>query len=107
MPDIQQIIEALDCFTTKQHKCDGCPFNPHPGREWPYGCVRGQNEIVAAAQEALRSMNNDLISRSALLDAYDAAHKGPPGGARKLIAEAPAVYDVPVCGAKMDGGDTG
>ena len=33
----------------------------------------------------------DLIQRGALLDAYDAAHKGPPGGARKLIATAPAV----------------
>lgn len=32
---------------------------------------------------------NDLISRSALLAAYDKAHKGPPGGARKLIEEAP------------------
>ena len=32
---------------------------------------------------------NDLISRSALLEAYDKAHKGPPGGARKLIEEAP------------------
>lgn len=36
-------------------------------------------------------MNDDLISRSALLDAYDKAHKGPPGGARKLIENAPAV----------------
>jgi len=34
---------------------------------------------------------DDLISRSALLAAYDKAHKGPPGGARKLIEEAPAV----------------
>ena len=34
---------------------------------------------------------SDLISRSALLAAYDAAHKGPPGGARKLIEEAPVV----------------
>lgn len=33
----------------------------------------------------------DAISRSALLAAYDAAHKGPPGGARKLIEEASAV----------------
>ena len=33
----------------------------------------------------------DLIYRDKLLSAYDAAHKGPPGGARKLIAEAPAV----------------
>lgn len=34
---------------------------------------------------------NDLISRAALLAAYDAAHKGHSGGARKLIEEAPAV----------------
>jgi hypothetical protein len=33
----------------------------------------------------------DCISRAALLAAYDAAHVGPPGGARKLIEEAPAV----------------
>ena len=35
--------------------------------------------------------NDDLISRSKLLAAYDAAHKGPPGGARKLIEEAQGV----------------
>ena len=34
-------------------------------------------------------MNDDLISRSALLAAYDKAHQGPPGGARRLIEEAP------------------
>ena len=32
---------------------------------------------------------DDLISRSALLEAYDKAHQGPPGGARKLIESAP------------------
>lgn len=32
---------------------------------------------------------DDLISRSALLTAYDKAHQGPPGGARKLIENAP------------------
>lgn len=36
-------------------------------------------------------MNNDLISRKALLEAYDKAHQGPPGGARKLMEEAPGV----------------
>lgn len=39
---------------------------------------------------------DDLIYRDKLLAAYDAAHKGPPGGARRLIAEAPAVDAVPV-----------
>lgn len=37
---------------------------------------------------------NDLISRKALLAEYDRVHIGPPGGARKLMEDAPAV-DVP------------
>lgn len=41
-------------------------------------------------------MTNDLISRSALLAEYDRAHVGEPGGARKLIEEAPAVDAEPV-----------
>jgi len=49
-----EIIEALGCFTTHQHSCAGCPFNPHPGRDWIYGCIKGQNDIVAEARSALR-----------------------------------------------------
>ena len=37
-----------------------------------------------------------FIEREPLLAAYDAAHQGPPGGARKLIEEAPAVEVVPL-----------
>ena len=37
----------------------------------------------------------EYIERDALLAAYDKAHKGPPGEARKLIAEAPAADVVP------------
>lgn len=39
------------------------------------------------------TMNNpcDLISRAALLAAYDSAHEGPPGRARDLIIDAPPV----------------
>ena len=33
----------------------------------------------------------ELIDRNALLEAYDKAHKGPPGAARKLIENAPTV----------------
>ena len=33
------------------------------------------------------------IDADALLDAYDVAHKGPPGGARKLIENAPTVCE--------------
>ena len=45
-------------------------------------------------------MADEYIKRQGLLDAYDAAHKGPPGGARKLIAEAPAEDVVPVADLK-------
>lgn len=45
-------------------------------------------------------MENDLISRSALIAAYDAAHKGPPGGARKLIVDAPTIDAVPIVRCK-------
>ena len=40
---------------------------------------------------------NDLISRKALLEEYDRVHIGPPGGARKLMEDAPAVREwIPV-----------
>lgn len=32
----------------------------------------------------------DCVSRQYLLDEYDRQHQGPPGGARKIIEEAPA-----------------
>lgn len=51
--------------------------------------------------------NNDLISRSELLAAYDRVHVGPPGRARKLIEEAMAFspwadmeHEEPVDGVK-------
>lgn len=34
---------------------------------------------------------SDLISRSALIAEYDRVHVGPPGGARKLMEDAPAI----------------
>lgn len=41
-------------------------------------------------------MNDDLISRKALIAEYDRVHIGPPGGARKLMEDAPTVDAVPV-----------
>ena len=38
---------------------------------------------------------NDLISRKALIAEYDRVHIGPPGGARKLMEDAPAVNPLP------------
>jgi len=54
MPTIKELIDALPCLTSYQHKCLGCAFNPHPGMEWVYGCRKGQNDMIAAAREALR-----------------------------------------------------
>lgn len=39
---------------------------------------------------------SDLISRAYVLAEYDRQHQGPPGGARKIMEEAPAVDAVPV-----------
>lgn len=39
---------------------------------------------------------DDLISRTALIAEYDRVHVGAPGGARKLMEDAPAVDAVPV-----------
>ena len=41
-------------------------------------------------------MMDDLISRKSLLSAYDEKHKGPAGGARKLIEDAPSIPAVPL-----------
>ncbi len=39
--------------------------------------------------------SEDAVSRSWLLTEYDKRHKGAPGGARKLIEEAPSVHPEP------------
>ena len=44
---------------------------------------------------------DDLISRAYILAEYDRQHKGPPGGARKIIETAPAVDAVPVAAREM------
>ena len=51
------------------------------------------DDILDEAIRTIKALEvcEDAISRSALLAAYDATHKGPPGGARKLIEEASAV----------------
>lgn len=56
--EVRQIIEGLECLVTKQHKCEGCPFNPHPGMDWPYGCGKGQAVMVKAARKALERIED-------------------------------------------------
>ena len=45
---------------------------------------------------------SDYVSRQYLLDEYDRQHQGPPGGARKIIAEAPAADVVPAVIGKWE-----
>ena len=54
--ELQQIIEGLNCFKTNQHPCATCPWNPHPGMAWPYGCIKGQSDVIEAAQELLKDL---------------------------------------------------
>lgn len=44
----------------------------------------------------------EYISREYLLAEYDRQHQGPPGGARKIIAEAPAADVAPVRHGKWE-----
>ena len=42
----------------------------------------------------------EYIEREAVLDEYDRQHNGPPGGARKIIAEFPSADVAPVVRGK-------
>lgn len=55
---LRRIIDGLGCFTTKQHPCGDCAFNPKPGMSWPYGCDKGQRDIVDAACRALSALDS-------------------------------------------------
>lgn len=60
MHSIQQILDGLKCFTNNQHHCLECPFNPHPGMLWPYGCNKGQSDIIDEAEALIQAMRFDL-----------------------------------------------
>jgi len=55
---LRRIIDGLGCFTTRQHPCRECAFNPAPGMSWPYGCDKGQRDIVDAARRALTALDS-------------------------------------------------
>lgn len=56
MHNAEEISKWLGCLITSQHPCEaGCPFNPHPGMMWPYGCIKGQRDIVEEAREMLHT----------------------------------------------------
>lgn len=73
------------CYGTKEKETCTCD-----------GDVRRCNFYPELRKQPESQSQNDLISRSALINAYDRAHKGPPGGARKLIEDAPAIDAIPI-----------
>lgn len=90
-------------------KCP-CLLCQHPREECAGGCPKTYGKIDTSkmcgkakdyCEKVNRNMiNNDLISRSALIAEYDRVHVGAPGGARKLMQDAPAVDAVEVVRCK-------
>lgn len=90
--------EAIKIFT-KSEKCstDDCPVTA--GCDiCPYNVSKEEyEEAIKMAITALKNFPtqmlgaSDLVSRQYLLDEYDRQHQGPPGGARKIIEDAPSV----------------
>lgn len=62
MADVNEVIEWLGCLATNQHKCEGCPYNPHPGMGWIYGCMAGQGKIVDDARKLLKEQAELIVS---------------------------------------------
>jgi hypothetical protein len=61
------------------------------------------DEQIAEVVKAIKrtETHGDLVSRSYLLSEYDRQHKGPAGGARKIIEEAPSAEPEKVCIANI------
>lgn len=53
---IEDVVKSLECFTTYNKPCAKCKFNPDPGRNWPNGCVKGQMDVIEAAQKTLLAL---------------------------------------------------
>ena len=68
-----------------------CPYRHENGNCLPIGgfCAAVSDEYCEEARK-----KNDFVSRQWLIDEYHRRHQGPPGGALKMIEEAPAVEPV-------------
>ena len=69
-----------------------CPYRHENGNCLPVGgfCTAVSDEYCEDARK-----KNDFVSRQWLIDEYHRRHEGPPGGALKMIEEAPAAYVEP------------
>jgi hypothetical protein len=88
MIDREKVIDYLEYHIHLLY--DVIPHVSRDDGEYLEAAAKTMSDAITL-MKAQEPIDGDTISRSALLAAYDAAHKGPPGGARKLIEEAPAV----------------
>ena len=59
MSKLDDIITVLPCLALNKHNCGGCPYNPKLDRNWPYGCVRGQEQLVRDTIAMLKVLKVD------------------------------------------------
>lgn len=54
MKNPSDVITAVPCLALNIHPCSKCAYNPKPDRTWPYGCVKGQTDLVKDILELLK-----------------------------------------------------
>lgn len=98
MREIEEVIGGLNCLATNQHKCLECPYNPSPGMKWPYGCIKGQADVVGDAvhliRQAMPRAHGYWIPVDDKNDAFDCS---------ECVAMVMKPYNYcPRCGAEME-----
>ena len=79
----------IDCNLRRCDDCELCYAQGTCGEQ-----IQAIEALINATKQDFPTQMSgtyDLVSRQYLLAEYDRQHKGPPGGARKIIEEAPAV----------------
>ena len=102
---MKSIDEAIqyELETAKKYKCEYMFYSDPKNSNYDAGfnakickkLIERHNQIARWLEDYRRLLGqeycDDAVSRQYLLDEYDRQHKGPPGGARKIIENAPSV----------------
>ena len=103
MPDPERVIAALPCLAAVLHDCLKCPYNPHPGMNWPYGCIKGQGDIVQDAIELIRQQGQRRRGYWIRVPDYPGDEDNPAWDCSECAAMCAKQHDYcPACGAIMD-----
>lgn len=56
MTKSETLQKYLTCFTSygDLELCKDCPYNPHPGKIWEFGCAHGQDRMTEDAIKFLK-----------------------------------------------------